>query len=213
MPVIACPGCGKQYKIAATAAGQVAKCACGKRFRLGGSKSSTEAAPPAPKSSSAKAPSTSAAVAATTPKRATARAAAPVTPAPAVPAAKDDFWDDTLPIADKPAPAAVASNSSGSSAQSAMIKSGGPAVQNLSKDKTEAAPKKKKKKKSGGIKWGFDWGKVVAGLASFLIFGGLTVALVMSTGRFSRGTVYLAVPAIAGLFTAINGLMGEEGIW
>jgi hypothetical protein len=202
MPVIACPGCGKQYKIAAIAAGQVAKCACGKRFRLGGAQDKSSPAKPAKPATVATATANRTSASASTKSKPAAQAA----PAPA-----DDFWDDAISIADKPQPAAV-SSPSGSSAQSAMIKSGGPVLQNLSNDQAEAAPKKKKKK-SGGIKWGFDWGKVVAGLASFLIFGGLTVALVMSTGRVSRGTVYLAVPAIAGLFTAINGLMGEEGIW
>jgi hypothetical protein len=195
MPVIACPGCGKQYKVAATAAGQVAKCACGKRFRLSAAHD---------KSSAAKAATATPNLAsASTTSKSVSRAA----PAPA-----DDFWDDAISIADKPAPAATTSGPSGSAVHSSMIKSGGPAVQNPSKDKADPAPKQKRKK-SKGIRWGFDWGKVAVGLASFVIFGGLAVALVMSSGRVSRGTMYLALPAIAGLFTAINGLMGEEGIW
>jgi hypothetical protein len=197
MPVIACPGCGKQYKVAATAAGQVAKCACGKRFRLSGAhdkSAAPKAATATPNMASTSTPTTS-------------KSASRAAPAPA-----DDFWDDAISIADKPAPAATTSGSSGSAVQSAKIGSGGPTTQNPSKDKADSAPKRKRKK-SKGIRWGFDWGKVAVGLASFVIFGGLTVAIVMSTGRISRGTMYLAVPAIAGLFTAINGLMGEEGIW
>jgi hypothetical protein len=195
MPVIACPGCGKQYKVAETAAGQVAKCACGKRFRLGGAQDKSSATRVAAATASRASTSTSASPA--------TKAAAKAAPAPA-----DDFWDDAISIADKPKAAPAATESG----QSAMIKGGKPLVQNPSKEKSDPSPKKKRKK-SKGIRWGFDWGKVVGGLGAFLIFGGLAVAIVMSTGRVSRGTMYLAVPAIAGLFTAINGLMGEEGIW
>jgi hypothetical protein len=120
--------------------------------------------------------------------------------------ADDDFWDEALreevaalPIETKPTVAASAALT-------------GATPVDLAKSSSDAAPKKKKRKKSGGIKWGFDWGKVVGGLAAFVIFGGLAVALFLSGGRI-KGVVYLAVPAIVGLFTAINGLMGEEGIW
>ena len=34
--------------------------------------------------------------------------------------------------------------------------------------------------------------------------------MAMTTGRIS---VYLAALAVVGLFTMLNGLMGEEGIW
>jgi hypothetical protein len=192
MPTIKCPGCGKKYTVPATAAGQVAKCACGKKFKLAGG-----------------APS-SAAAAVTKPKAAAVSKAKPVavaassTKTPARATADDDFWDDALREEQtakvvemaRPAPAPEPL----SPALPPAAKSG------------EAAPKKKRKK-FRRIRWGFDWGKVVCGLAAFLVFGGITVAIVMSTGRISRGTMYLAVPAIAGLFTAINGLMGEEGIW
>jgi hypothetical protein len=194
MPTIACPGCGKQYKLPATAAGQVAKCACGKKFKVGGSPTS---------SSTASSPAATASLA----KPAKIKAAAPVSrPAP-VAASKvdDDFWEEGLkepvkPTALSPAPkpaahTAVAVSSARSSTES------------------KAGPPKKRKKKSGGVKWGFDWGKVVGGLAAFFVFGGLAAAVFMSTGRPSRGLVYLALPAIGGLFTAINGIMGEEGIW
>jgi hypothetical protein len=213
MPVIACPGCGKQYKIAATAAGQVAKCACGKRFRLGGSTSSTDAASPASKPTAPKTAITSAAGAAPTPKRAPVPAAAPAStpkaPTPKAAPESDEFWDDVLPVTDKPSPV-VASSSLGVTAQSAMIKSGAAPVNSLARDKAAPAPKKKKKKKSGGIKWGFDWGKVVGGLITFLIFGGISAAMVLTVGRIS---IYLVALAVVGLFTMLNGLMGEEGIW
>src|SRR6185295_6411371 len=98
MPVIACPGCGKQYKVAATAAGQVAKCACGKRFRLSGAHDNSPPAKPAK-------------VAVAAPKLASTSASTTSKPAPRVapaPAPADDFWDDALPIADKPKPAPAA---------------------------------------------------------------------------------------------------------
>jgi hypothetical protein len=242
MPVIACPGCGKQYSVPATAAGQVAKCACGKRFKLGSSepssstttssKTTSASASPSkrtsgepalaggasPKAKSSTGPSSpnSTAVKAT-PKPAAPKLATASTPAitsatksastsirPSALEADDDFWNEGLkpdPKPKDPEPAAKSPMVSGLVANSATS----------SVSKSVAAPAKKKKKKRAS--WGFDWGKVVAGLAAFLFFGGLTVALVMTTGRISRGTIYLAFPAIGGLFTAINGLMGEEGIW
>jgi len=199
MPVIACPGCGKQYKVADSAAGQVAKCACGKRFRLGSS--------PVPAASSAPTKSTAvvstapvkAAAASTQPKRAPVKAAAST--------ANDDFWDDALAIADAPkqAPATTKPATSTSTAKSL---SGFPVPAAPKSESTEQP--KKKRKKSGGVRWGFDWGKVVGGLGTFLIFGGITAAMAMTTGRIS---LYLAALAVVGVFTMLNGLMGEEGIW
>jgi hypothetical protein len=120
--------------------------------------------------------------------------------------ASDDFWDDTLgkgvaaelsppPPAKAASPGAVAAAASGGAVSS----------------KSDAPKKKKKKRKeSSGVRWGFDWGKVAGGLAAFLIFGGLTAAIAMTTGRIY---FYLAGAAIVGLFTMLSGLMGEEGIW
>jgi len=201
MPVIACPGCGKQYKIAATAAGQDAKCACGKRFRLGAAHDKSTAASAATATSIPKAKST--------PAPDSTKVAAQVAPTPT-----EDFWDDALAIADKPKAArpttATGQVMAASASQPGVAKTGvKPVVQGTSKEKAVAA-KKKKRKKSTSIRWGFDWGKVVAGLGTFLIFGGITAAMAMSTGRIS---LYLAGAAIVGLFTALNGLMGEEGIW
>jgi len=200
MPVIACPGCGKQYKVADSAAGQVAKCACGKRFRLGSSP--VAASSPGPSKSPAAAPTAPAKTVAAPPqtKRAPAKAAAPVS---------DDFWDDALAIADAPkqAPAAAAAATSPSTARSLSSSPAGAAPKSKSTDKPK---KKKRKKESGGVRWGFDWGKVVGGLGTFLIFGGITAGIAMTTGRIS---LYLAALAIVGLFTMLNGLMGEEGIW
>jgi hypothetical protein len=91
MPTVTCPGCQKQYKLPDTAAGQVASCKCGKRFRVGG------AAPVAASTEAPSAPQTSA-------KPDVAKAAAPTQ--------GDDFWDKALsepvkmeaPPPPKPAP-------------------------------------------------------------------------------------------------------------
>jgi hypothetical protein len=138
-------------------------------------------------------------------KRATVKAAAPAAAAPPSSKANDDFWADSIAIADapkKPAPEPAASTST------AKGLTGSPST-GPSKSKADAPPKKKKSK-APKVRWGFDWGKVAAGLGAFLIFGGITAAMAMSTGRIS---IYLAVLALGGLFTMLNGLMGEEGIW
>lgn len=70
MPTIHCPGCKKQYRAPASAAGQTATCkACGKRFRLGAKKP--------------------------TPKPVAATAPAPA-PAPTPSSIDVEFWDDAL---------------------------------------------------------------------------------------------------------------------
>lgn len=218
MPTIACPGCGKQYKLPDSAAGQVAKCACGKKFKVGAS-SGTVAAPatakaPAPKvaapsakSATAAAKSASVSKAAAATKAKVAATAASRSAAPAVAPIDDDFWDEGLkePV-HSAAPPAPATKPAGHSSGAAMPRKPQSAT-------ADATPKKKKKRKSGGVKWGFDWGKVIGGLTAFIVFGGLAAALFMASGRPSRALVYLALPAVGGLFTAINGLMGEEGIW
>jgi hypothetical protein len=191
MPTIACPGCGKKYNVPATAAGQVAKCACGKKFRLGASKAPAAAAPAAARS-------TVSAAAKTKPNSTSAGPATKSRPtAPLAKKATDDFWDDALreeqtakvvPTAPRPAPSAA----------------------NSTPTKPSDAPKKKKKKQSSGVRWGADWGKVGGGLLTFLIAGGITLGLVVSTGRLF---FWPAGIAIVGLFTALSGLMGEEGIW
>lgn len=209
MPTIACPSCGKQYKLPATAAGQVAKCACGKRFKLR----------TAPKDTAPITHEPHAAAATSTTKAAAAMPAAkrPVATAPAKPAARpavaataasatDDFWDDEIPAT--PASSKPVANPAG------LNRPGLVASQAAKRSAADVPkPKKPKPKKENRVAWGADWGKVVAGLAAFVVFGGLAVLLVMATGRISRGIVALAIPGIGGLFSAINGLMGEEGIW
>ena len=69
---------------------------------------------------------------------------------------------------------------------------------------------KKPKKPKGKIRWGFQWGKVASGGAMFLIGGGFTLALVVTTGY---PFYWPAGIAVVGLFTMLSGLMGEEGIW
>jgi hypothetical protein len=228
MPVVACPGCGKQYTLPATAAGQIAKCACGKRFKLSGaapssSKSAMATAAPAAKRASGESASSGGGVAKSSAVQAFAAAAtatkvAAVKTAPNVAgasarsaavasrssalAADDDFWNEGLkPAAKLKEPEAVPVSAAASGLVTKSAFGALPA--------NSAEPKKKKKAKKR-VAWGFDWGKVVGGLASFVLFGGITAALAMSTGRIS---IYLAFLAVAGLFTALTGLMGEEGIW
>ena len=205
MPTIACPGCGKQYKLPASAAGQVAKCACGKKFKVGGAP--TVAAAPKPSPIAATSPATpgvakqpvSAAKSASPVKA--KPAAAPSAPsarsiAPPVPAIDDDFWEEGLKEPVKPAaklPVAEVSHGTG-----------------RPQPVPDAASKKRRKKKSGGIKWGFDWGKVAGGLATFVLAGGFTLFMVLATDRIY---FWPAGVAIVGLFTALSGLMGEDGVW
>jgi len=198
MPTIACPGCGKKYSVPAAAAGQVAKCACGKQFRLSAVKRPIAAVSTAGVSSIAPSPPSTAKTSAA----ATAVAPAAVRPRPAATPAKkapDDFWDDALreeqsakviPTAPRPEPAATSLSP--------------PTAQ------PDGDPKKKKKKKGNGVRWGADWGKVGGGLLTFLIAGGITTGLIFTTGRIF---FWPAGIAIVGLFTALSGLMGEEGIW
>ena len=182
MPTIACPGCGKQYKLPANAAGQVAKCACGKRFKLA---ASVAAPAVAPTSSQPKAqPRTTKPAMAAAPQAQKASPkpikSAPVV-APASLANDDDFWNEGLKPTPKPAPVATASPK-------------------------PPAPIKKRAKKESSFQWGFDGGKFIGGLLTFLIAGGITVALVMTTGYLY---FWPAGIAIAGLFSALSGLMGD----
>jgi hypothetical protein len=195
MPVIACPGCGKKYNLSESAAGQVATCKCGKRFKVG-------AAAPKAASAHAAAPSKSSAAAAAVKalskskpvavaKTAHAAKAAPAASAAAI-VADDDFWDEglkTVTVAKEPEPPP-------------------PALKTV--EKSAAASGKKKPKAEKRVRWGFDWGRVVGGGLSFLLFGGLSALLFMTTGRIK---LLLIIPAVGGLFTALSGLMGEEGIW
>ncbi len=186
MPVIACPGCGKKYKLPESAAGQVAKCACGKRFRLGAPPSAALATT---KAASAVAPKKSAPKPAAT----AATKSANVAVAPAAIATDDDFWDEGLkptptPKVETPPPAPVARQA----------------------DKKQAGKPKKKAKAEKRVAWGFDWGKVAGGMLTFLAAGGFALFIFLGTGRIS---IYLPIIAAGGLFTALSGLMGEEGIW
>src|SRR5262245_35652114 len=186
MPTIACPGCKKQYKLPESAAGQVAKCVCGKRFKVGGSSGAVPAAgaakAPAPKAGATSSKPTSATgkpVSAAKPaapakaKVAATSSSRPVAPASA--ATDDDFWDEGLkePVHTAPPPPPAAKRQS--SADTVLA--------GHTKTVVEAPPKKKKKRRSGGVKWGFDWGKVIGGTLTFLICGGITFLIFMSSGR------------------------------
>jgi hypothetical protein len=114
----------------------------------------------------------------------------------------DDFWEEGLKEPVKPAappPAAKPAGHAGFAESSARSSSA-----------STAAPPKKRKKKSGGLKWGFDWAKVGGGLITFLIAGGITYGVFMSSGRIY---IWPAIAAVGGLFTALSGLMGEDGVW
>ena len=219
MPVIACPGCGKKYKLPDSAAGQVAKCACGKRFRLSAAPATTPvakvAADPAPKAAPTKvaSASTSKSVPAKpVPAKVSSAPASKPVPKPSAAQAQapdidDDFWNDALGAESqsKPLAAPLSKSSPRGAAQPAMDKAA--AFYPSAKPKEADPPKKKKRKKSGGgFHWGADWGKVGGGLLTFLVCGGITVAMVTTTGRIS---IYLAVVAVGGLFTALSGLMGD----
>jgi hypothetical protein len=202
MPVIACPGCGKKYNLPESAAGQVATCKCGKRFKVGGG---------APKAPSAPAAAVNKTATATAPTKATSKAA-PVAVAKSAPRVKaagvakaapaasaaaivadDDFWDEglkTVTVAKEPEPKPAS-------------------LPKPSTNPVDHATKKKRPKEKK-VKWGFDWGRVAGGGISFLLFGGLTMFLLLTTGRIF---IWFAVAAIGGLLTALSGLMGEEGIW
>jgi hypothetical protein len=173
MPVIACPGCGKQYKMPANAAGQMAKCACGKRFKLG-------ASPPAASSPLRTTKPTADAAAASPQSAIKPPKSTPVVPVAAL-ASDDDFWNEGL----KPIP------------KSAVVASPPPRT---------ASPPKKRPKKENPFRWGFDGGKFVGGLLTFLIAGGITAGLVMTTGYLY---FWPAGIAIAGLLSALSGLMGD----
>jgi len=197
MPVIACPGCGEQYKLPATAAGQVAKCACGKRFRLGPARATKPSASPV----SSKPKTASAAPAASRPKP---RRTDPVEAV----AASDAFWVDVL--GEESAAKPVAASAPAASGEST------PAVRVPNQVAKPAVPqrenrlKKPQKRKEKKVRWGFQWEKVVGGGVTFLIAGGITLVGILATGYISLWIVGIAV---VGLFTMLSGLMGEEGIW
>lgn len=60
------------------------------------------------------------------------------------------------------------------------------------------------------MKWGFQWGKVGSGAATFLVGGGIAVALLLAIGRLF---LWPAGAAVVGFFVMLSGLIGEEGIW
>jgi hypothetical protein len=192
MAVIACPGCGKQYKVAETAAGQVAKCACGKKFRLGSAQPSSatnKASSPPPKQAAAVERVKTPSVANT---------------------ATDDFWDDTLAVAEPPKAVAPPANAPAPVGPTTAAAGPSRAYQTPAGIKAAEPPKKKKAKKERRVRWGADWGKVAGGLLTFLICGGICAAMFSASGRIP---LYIAGVGIVGLFTALSGLMGEEGIW
>lgn len=114
MPSVTCPGCEKKYNLPATAAGQVASCKCGKKFRVGGAPADAKAKPAAATATAAKpAVKPQPAARAVAPVASVAAAPKPAAPRPAAaatasrldapkpkPKRDDGFWDDV----DKPTP-------------------------------------------------------------------------------------------------------------
>lgn len=60
-----------------------------------------------------------------------------------------------------------------------------------------------------GVRWGFQWGKVGAGAVMLLVGGG--ISLVLWAGHVI--SFWAVGTAVVGLFTMLNGLMGEDGVW
>jgi hypothetical protein len=60
-----------------------------------------------------------------------------------------------------------------------------------------------------GIRWGFQWGKVVSGGLTFVIGGGICL------GLWIVGIIHFWAVGITmvGLLTMLSGLIGDEGIW
>ena len=182
MPTIVCPECGKRYNLPASAAGQTAKCACGKRFRIGAIRATAAGV-----SSSA-----NPAALTTTSK----------TPQSATPDIDEDFWDEALK--EEPNPAARTNAAHRPPASGLASPSYLPGDRS-SPASASSAPKRKRKK-SWSIQWGFDWGQVAGGALTFLIAGGLTLGLLSTTGRLY---FWPAGVAVLGLFTCLKGLMGD----
>jgi hypothetical protein len=59
------------------------------------------------------------------------------------------------------------------------------------------------------FRWGFQWGKVGAGLVMLLVGGGISLAL-WQVGYIN---FWAAGTAVVGVFTTLSGLIGEEGVW
>ena len=108
----------------------------------------------------------------------------------------DDFWEEGLKPDPKPTPKAKPA-----------VRSAMGVVASASNPVPLTKPAKAKEKK---VRWGADWGKVAGGLLALLIAGGINAALFFSVGRIN---IWLLIVAGGGLFTALSGLMGEEGIW
>lgn len=185
MPTVQCPACQKRYKLPDAAAGKVASCKCGKRFKVDGVVVAVAA-------TSSVAPSARVRSAPATPPLPRQSATAKPQPAPAAAPARDDFWDDALA---EPMKLAAASPPM-------------PAAKPYSY--FEEAKEEKRAAKKKRVIWGADWAKVGGGAMTFLVAGGITVGLVITTGYLY---FWPAGIAVAGLLTCLSGLIGEEGVW
>lgn len=194
MAKVGCPGCKKVYNVPDSAAGQVATCKCGKKFRLGKKREAAAVATatkPRPQTKSQAKPRA----------KATSNEAAVAAPAGNPPS--DSFWDEAL-AEPTPAPSAMIATPSG-----ATLAAGASAATHPALVDDKPKKKKKKKRKSGGVRWGADWGKVAGGGVAFLGGGAGCVALWLA-GYIN---IWLVLVTIGGFFTMLTGLMGEEGVW
>ena len=107
--------------------------------------------------------------------------------------ADDGFWDDEIP-----------------EPTTSVVSQPFPTPISQAESPNKSSKTKPKKKKKMAIRWGFDWGKVGGGLLTFLVASGITLGLMEATGRIY---FWPAGVAVVGLFTALSGLMGEEGVW
>lgn len=199
MPKVACPGCQKVYKVPDTAAGQSATCKqCGRKFRIG-KPPSPASQPKADFSASASKTKPKASTTATLRSQSTSasRPAATKVVAPKSEVSKpsDSFWDEAL-------------NEEYEVEAPTTSSSTNPAVAS-----TLAEAKFRANKKSKKVVWGVKWDKVLAGLGMMVLGGGGAALMIFGLGRIRKLTVTLIIVAIAGLFTFITGLMGDEGIW
>ena len=161
MPTIACPGCGKQYKLPESAAGQVAKCACGKKFKVGFVGAASAAATLAPSQVGGDF------VKPAMRRQIYERVEAAALRRPRLPRRRTRGLQRQLPRRSTTTSGTKDSRSQSRGAASAARSEACNLLPTPSSRGTrrrlQMPPQEKEEAKSGGVKWGFDWGKVVGG--------------------------------------------------
>lgn len=200
MPKVGCPQCSKAYQLPDTAAGKVATCKCGAKFRVkfagtasGGGRKQPTPRPVgkptgAPKSGSSP-QATAVATSAPTAKAAPAAKGVPIASDDAELAplggADDGFWDSEIPDTGDPLAAAAAASES---------------VEEVS-----AAPKKSRAgAKIGGAAKRL--AKIIGGVVLILVWCGMVYLAYTEGGRFRVRSLWLP---IAGLGLIASGIFGE----